>query len=283
MNRVLLKLLAIKNPSFLPLYRKQEEAIRNQTRLKNGMQIGNGHVSWYKDGKLHRDNDLPAIVYDNGDKAWWSNGVLVKVYNAHLAVTRYYAKTPPHKDNDFPIVKALLHRDDDLPAEEYNDGSKRWVRNGQLHRDGGKPAIEHASGCKEWWVYGSPHREDGPAIEWKDQKQWWYKGLIHREDGPALEKSDGTKEWYIKGLLHRECNPARELHDGNVEWWENGVCKSGRLADGTWMIYQDDKFVESTQAPSTELKLNDKRLIWKDGKLFPEETPVEKPKEEFQV
>jgi hypothetical protein len=29
---------------------------------------------WYKHGKLHRDNDKPAIVYANGDQEWWKNG-----------------------------------------------------------------------------------------------------------------------------------------------------------------------------------------------------------------
>ena len=30
---------------------------------------------WYKNGKLHRDNDLPAIEYSNGDKVWCKNGI----------------------------------------------------------------------------------------------------------------------------------------------------------------------------------------------------------------
>ena len=29
---------------------------------------------WYVNGKLHRDNGLPAIEYADGDKEWWVNG-----------------------------------------------------------------------------------------------------------------------------------------------------------------------------------------------------------------
>ena len=29
---------------------------------------------WYKDGKLHRDNDQPAIIYADGTKFWYKEG-----------------------------------------------------------------------------------------------------------------------------------------------------------------------------------------------------------------
>ena len=37
-----------------------------------------GHVYHYKHGKCHRDNDLPAIAYANGSKAWYQNGEFIK-------------------------------------------------------------------------------------------------------------------------------------------------------------------------------------------------------------
>jgi len=30
---------------------------------------------WYLKGKLHRDDDLPAVMYDNGDVAYYKNGL----------------------------------------------------------------------------------------------------------------------------------------------------------------------------------------------------------------
>ena len=72
--------------------------------------------------------------------------------------------------------KGELHRENDLPAVEWTDGSKAWCLNGKLHRENG-PAVEYANGTKAWWLNDKPHRETGPAIEWPDgSKEWWYDG-----------------------------------------------------------------------------------------------------------
>jgi hypothetical protein len=34
----------------------------------------NGIWLWYKHGKLHRDGDLPAVVRANGHQEWWVDG-----------------------------------------------------------------------------------------------------------------------------------------------------------------------------------------------------------------
>jgi hypothetical protein len=51
-------------------------------------------------------------------------------------------------------VNNKLHRDNDLPAIEWIDGSKSWYINGKLHREDNKPAVEHSDGWKYWWVDG---------------------------------------------------------------------------------------------------------------------------------
>ena len=34
-----------------------------------------GYRAWYNEkGELHREGDLPAVIYDNGHKEWWVNG-----------------------------------------------------------------------------------------------------------------------------------------------------------------------------------------------------------------
>jgi hypothetical protein len=94
-----------------------------------------GNKSWYLNGELHRDGDLPAVVRANGYKEWWINGML-------------------HRDNDLPaLIKANgdkeywinreLHRSNDLPAIELANGDKRWYVNGKKHRDNYLPAIEY--------------------------------------------------------------------------------------------------------------------------------------------
>jgi hypothetical protein len=38
-------------------------------------------------------------------------------------------------------IFGVLHRDNDLPAKIWGDGSQCWYKNGQLHRDTDLPAI----------------------------------------------------------------------------------------------------------------------------------------------
>lgn len=83
-----------------------------------------GTEKHYLDGKLHRDGDLPAIIYppSKGGKSWWKNG--------------------------------KPHRDGDLPAMITPNGTKCWYKEGKLHREGGKPAIVYTNGKTEQWVDG---------------------------------------------------------------------------------------------------------------------------------
>ena len=89
---------------------------------KNGEHIDDyGNIRWYKDGMVHRDNDLPACIYNNGELRWVQND--------------------------------LIHRDNDLPAIIYKGGAKEWYQRGNLHRLIG-PAYEDPGGHQEWWVNG---------------------------------------------------------------------------------------------------------------------------------
>jgi hypothetical protein len=56
-----------------------------------------GTIRYYRDFRLHRDNDLPAIEWGDDGKEWYKNG--------------------------------MLHRDNDLPAIEWSDGGKGWYQN----------------------------------------------------------------------------------------------------------------------------------------------------------
>jgi len=37
-----------------------------------------GDMSWHVNGKLHRDNDKPAVIYNNGTRIWYINGIFIK-------------------------------------------------------------------------------------------------------------------------------------------------------------------------------------------------------------
>jgi antitoxin component YwqK of YwqJK toxin-antitoxin module len=183
-------------------------------------------TSYYKNGQLHRDDDLPAVEFSNGDKHYYKNGQL-------------------HRDNDLPAIEdtsgtkiyyknGKIHRDGDKPAVEYAVGTKEWYKNGQLHRDGGLPAIVKADGTQEFYMFGQEvetmiltegklNNSHDPSIILKDGTKIWFKdGLIHRDgDEPAVKYSSG-EGYYKQGLLHRTDGPAFEDLDGVLRYYFEG-------------------------------------------------------------
>jgi outer membrane lipoprotein-sorting protein len=82
-----------------------------------------GTERWYnKDHRLHRDNDLPAVIYSDGGKEWFQNGE--------------------------------LHRDNDLPAVIKSNGTQYWYQNGLRHRDNDRPAVIYSNGDQYWYQNG---------------------------------------------------------------------------------------------------------------------------------
>lgn len=51
------------------------------------------------------------------------------------------------------------HREGDLPAIIYTDGSLQWYINGKKHRDGDKPAVVWSTGSMFWYKQGRRHRD----------------------------------------------------------------------------------------------------------------------------
>jgi predicted lipoprotein with Yx(FWY)xxD motif len=80
---------------------------------------------FYKNGRLHRDGDKPAIIRADGTQFWY-------------------------KDDQ-------IHRDGDKPAIIRTDGTQFWYKNDKKHRDGDKPAVIHADGTQEWYRNGEKY------------------------------------------------------------------------------------------------------------------------------
>lgn len=128
---------------------------------------------WYCMGELHRDNDLPAIIYIDGFKSWYQHG--------------------------------LVHRDNDQYAVIYSGGDKHWYYYNKLHRENDQPAIITKGGDKYWYYNDVKHREnDLPAIIFAGGRQvWFHKGLCHRENNlPAIIDGNG-RAWYKDGVMIR--------------------------------------------------------------------------------
>lgn len=94
----------------------------------NGLVVDNdGNKFWYKNDKLHRDDDLPAYIGNNGMQEWYKNGT--------------------------------LDRDNDKPSMVYPDGRQIWHKNGMRHRETGA-AIVCPDSKKEYWMQGNRITEE---------------------------------------------------------------------------------------------------------------------------
>ncbi len=116
-----------------------------------------GYRGWYRRGKLHRDNDLSAAMLPGVFEVWYQHGAI-------------------HRDNDQPAVIAHgdhtlwfqhghTHRDSDQPAELHSNGLYKWRKMGILHRDNDQPAVIYPCGIREWYVNGVLVRTGPPSYD----------------------------------------------------------------------------------------------------------------------
>lgn len=170
---------------------------------------------WYKNGKLHRNNDLPAeIEYDLMD-SWWEEPSIITV--------KWYWHGKLHRLKDGPAFICY----------DPKDAVEQWYQNGVLHRTGGPAEIR----CYEDYYFPpyGPHtnmsqlRIDEPHIH---KELWYCHGKLSREDGPThIEYSEnGTKKleiWYQDGEWSRDGGPAYIEYDDSgttkyEEWYSHG-------------------------------------------------------------
>lgn len=93
---------------------------------------GPGNVFYEFNGKIHREDDLPAIEYVDGRKEWWLFGERKRLNDKPTVVDS--------KGTQMWYVGDRKHRENDLPAVIGVDGGRLWYLNGLLHRDNDKPA-----------------------------------------------------------------------------------------------------------------------------------------------
>ena len=136
---------------------------------------------WYRNGVLHRDDDLPAVDYKNGVQIWYQNGKKHrngdKPAKIGLGDQEWYINNKRHRDNDLPACiwrsgtlewyqNGHLHRDNDLPAiTKESSNYQAWYQNGQKHRDGNLPAEIHYT-HQRWFHYGKEFKSKGRYKNW---------------------------------------------------------------------------------------------------------------------
>lgn len=156
---------------------------------------GKRRQEWWVNGRLHRENDLPAYIDDNL-KCWYENGKL------HRTDAPAYIR-----DGDIKLASITIGRSQ-ITA---------WYDRGRMHRVDGPAYLSismdlwgaFSERTEQWRIYGRLHRRDGPAqictcLE-TEQSEWYENGKLHRLDGPAIIiKKNGVvtqMKWYYRGRL----------------------------------------------------------------------------------
>lgn len=163
-----------------------------------------------------------------------------------------------HRDGDMPAMifhdgsrswykNGKLHRDRDLPAVIDHDGTLGWYQNGERHRDNDQPAVIDADGTRSWYRNGKLHRDnDLPAIIGENDSYyiWYQNGFRHRDNNqPAVIHPEGETAWYKNGHLHRDNDlPALIDATGAQHWYSNG--QRHREGDRPAIVYRDEQYNE---------------------------------------
>jgi len=120
---------------------------------------------WYKNGVVHRDDDLPACVYSDGTAVWYKDGTV-------------------HRDNDLPaIIKPTVTKSDGTEEK----GSRYWFKYGTCHRLGGQPAVISSDGRTRYMKQGKecyPSQAVG-----QDTPEFW-KPILDELDRKKLELAE---------------------------------------------------------------------------------------------
>jgi len=88
----------------------------------------NGNETWYYNGLIHREGDLPAMTQHNGKSQYW-------------------------------IKHGQYHRQG-APAIILENGLEEWYTNGKLHREDG-PAIVDSVRGNQYWINGVKQEQVG--------------------------------------------------------------------------------------------------------------------------
>ena len=126
-----------------------------------------GSKFYYKDGKLHRDGDEPAVIESDGTENYYKDG--------------------------------KRHRDGDKPAVIQLNESKRYYKNGKLHRDGDKPAYIMADGSEYYFKNGVEYTKE--EVEKMEEiririvnkiathyARYWYDETYRNTEGEAFKR-----------------------------------------------------------------------------------------------
>jgi hypothetical protein len=112
-----------------------------------------GDIVNIKDGYVHSDNDMPAIIRANGDKAWYEYSLKHRSDDKPAVIGNdggmiWYYKGKQHRDHGPAII---------CPGP---DKTKIWMNNGKIFRDMEKSQFEYADGSRAYIAGGGKQLKD---------------------------------------------------------------------------------------------------------------------------
>ena len=130
---------------------------------------------WYVRGVLHRKADLPASIeyeflrytyppFNRITVSWFRNGKLDRDLDRPAVIRGKEENVLPFLDNSMYDITDPWEKDYferwDVPWRKNIDVNQEWYKDGIYHRDGDKPAIRNGYGYMVWYKNGEKHRDD---------------------------------------------------------------------------------------------------------------------------
>jgi hypothetical protein len=173
-----------------------------------------GDMYWYKEGKLHRPNDLPAIIRVN------TNHFYDESEPAHswTRLIRFQNKPYTLKDTDLTdkewYENGIRFRADDKPSVITADNTQYWhsgLDSGDyLYRANDKPSIIGSNGTQYWYI-----------LDYYPGADKTKENFLHRDynDGPAIIESNGTTYWFKYNKPYRAFDRPTGINSYGCQKW----------------------------------------------------------------
>lgn len=189
----------------------------------------NGDKFWYMFDQLHREGNLPAVVTKDGTMAWYCHGRLNSVISPRFGSLKHAYNFPHTSLNSIYLMGSefsLKFLESGFTGKKNVRGGVFYFKDGLLHRDGNMPAIEYNDGTLMYMQFGLLHNYKYPAIITNDgSKLYYYAGTLHNSFGPAVILANGGREWWKGGARHNENGPAVD-YGSFKHYFLNGMYKS---------------------------------------------------------
>lgn len=232
---------AMSDPTRIITYRNGKRHSYNDKPAWTSKTCSN--LSWWKDGKRHRENG-PAHILNGKEIYYWEG-------TRYDSATDFYLAHPKQDSRIGGMVdeingKDYYYRNDNFGGA-ITDGTRTITyKNGQRHSFDDKPAWTSTKepGNFSWFKDGYRHRENGPAHIKDGVETYYWEGkkydsaeafyeehplkVTQYDDvpvnftGKAVWEKEGVTAWYRNGKLHREDDLPAFVSELEVSWFIDG-------------------------------------------------------------